>query len=82
MCGHSCTSEKFGWQAAISKDLLSVQQAIFNVTWQEKTAYNNCGRRLWKLTADTQGFVLRSLRRMRKQGMCTTKSLQAELALV
>ena len=43
MCGHSCTSEKFGWQAAISKDLLSVQQAIFNVTWQEK----NCLQQLW-----------------------------------
>ncbi|CAL1158588.1 unnamed protein product [Cladocopium goreaui] len=47
---------------------------------RKKTAYNNCGRRPWKLTTATQGFVLRSLRRMRKQGMCTTKSLQAELA--
>ena len=42
--------------------------------------YGRCGRRRWKLTKDIQNWLVRRLLRDRKKMICTSTSLQRDLA--
>lgn len=47
---------------------------------RRQSKYKNCGRKAWKLTADIQRYLLRTLRERRTQEECTTKTLQTAVA--
>ena len=42
--------------------------------------YNRCGRKPWKLTEDVQSFLIRRLLAQRRSMICTSTTLQRELA--
>ena len=45
-----------------------------------KYDYSKCGRKRWKFTPQVEAFLLRTLRTVRKTGICTSKTLQCLLA--
>ena len=42
--------------------------------------YKKCGRRPWKLTKEIQTWIIRRLRSLRRNSICTSTTLQLELA--
>ena len=42
--------------------------------------YSRCGRKPWKVSKEVERFLLRSVRRLRKVTICTSRTLQAVLA--
>ena len=44
-----------------------------------KYDYANCGRKPWKLTPEIQKFVMQRFLKLRKDGICTSRTLQAVL---
>ena len=44
--------------------------------------YLRCGRRPWKLTKPIQQWLIRTLRSLRRRSICTSTTLQQELAKV
>ena len=47
---------------------------------RRKSQYKKCGRTAWKLTPAAQRFALKTLKKLRKQMLCTAATLRAELA--
>ena len=47
---------------------------------RKQSGYKKCGRRPWKLTEDSKNFLLRRLKKLRQELVCTSKTLQTELA--
>ena len=47
---------------------------------RRRSNYNNCGRKPWKLTDDVKNCLTATLLNQRKQSICTTATVQAELA--
>ena len=45
-----------------------------------KFKYSNCGRKAWKLTPPIVTFLLRQLRQLRRDALCTSTHLQQVLA--
>ena len=47
---------------------------------RKKSNYDRCGRSPWKLTVHNQRFLLQTLQKLRKQGVCTCTTLRTALA--
>ena len=58
----------------------NVYEAFSTQAGRRKSQYNNCGRQAWKLTVDTQRFLIKTLKKLRRQGVCTSETLKMQLA--
>ena len=46
---------------------------------RRKFKYANCGRKVWKVSADVKTFLVRRLLALRRSGVCTSTTLQRDL---
>jgi hypothetical protein len=64
-----------------SKELLRTTVKLFNKrTGSRKFNYGNCGRKPWKVDDDVAKFLVSRLKVLRKQCICTARTLQREVA--
>ena len=47
---------------------------------RKKSRSSFCGRKAWKLTAENQRFILKTLKHLRQKGVCTCVTIRAALA--
>ena len=45
-----------------------------------RSKYHNCGRKPWKMTPDVEAYLIRRLKALRTQCVCTSVTLQIDLA--
>ena len=66
---------------ASTRDCVKRAYDRFNVKkGLSKYKFANCGRKRWKLTKDIQAYLVRRLLQLRRTEVCTSTTLQADLA--
>ena len=63
-----------------AQTVTNVYKAFSTRGGRVKTKYKNCGRQAWKATPEVEKFLLKRLRELRCQCVCTSTTLQLVLA--